>query len=77
MQARKSGSPLLPKPVEQFRDYEHALPRVEQLYTLNHTHQMLDFVLAKKREYLPLTRKERYRTIRILVQELFPHPLPW
>ena len=57
MHARESGSPLLPKPIEQFRDYAHARPRVEEFYALNHTHQTLDFVLEKKREYLALNRK--------------------
>ena len=32
-------------------------PRVEEFYALNHAHQTLDFVLGKKREYLPRTRK--------------------
>jgi inositol oxygenase len=58
MHARESGSPLLPKPVEQFRDYEHAQPRVEEFYRLNHLHQTVDFVRGKKREYLPLERKQ-------------------
>ena len=40
-----------------FRDYEHARPQVEQFYALNHSHQTLAFVLAKKREYLSLNRK--------------------
>ena len=57
MQARESGSPLLPKPIDQFRDYAHARPRVEEFYSLNHTHQTLGFVLEKKREYLSLNRK--------------------
>ena len=57
MQARESGSPLLPKPIDQFRDYAHARPRVEEFYSLNHTHQTLGFVLEKKREYLALNRK--------------------
>jgi inositol oxygenase len=57
MEARESGSPLLGKPAEQFRDYEHARPRVEEFYALNHTHQTVDFVLGKKREYLSLQRK--------------------
>ena len=57
MQARESGSPLLPKPVNEFRDYEHANPRVEEFYRHNHTHQTVNFVLGKKREYLPLTRR--------------------
>jgi inositol oxygenase len=58
MQVRESGSPLLPKPVDQFRDYDHAAPHVERFYKLNHTHQTLGFVLDKKREYLPLERKQ-------------------
>jgi inositol oxygenase len=45
------------KPAAQFRDYEHALPRVEEFYKQNHTHQTLSFVLDKKREYLPRTRE--------------------
>ncbi len=57
MEARETGSPLLAKPVEQFRDYAHARPEVERFYKLNHTHQTLDFVLAKKRDYLALTRR--------------------
>jgi len=37
-----------------FRDYsEGARPSVRELYRLNHVAQTLDFVLAKKREYLP------------------------
>ena len=48
---RTSGSPLLPKPVEQFRDYENANPRVAEFYALNHANQTLQFVLDKKRDY--------------------------
>ena len=51
------GSPLLPKPADQFRDYEHARPQVLEFYRLNHTYQTLDFVLGKKRDYLALNRK--------------------
>ena len=58
MQARETGSPLLPKPVDQFRDYEHADKRVAEFYRQNHTHQTLDFVLEKKREYLALNRRQ-------------------
>ena len=54
---RTSGSPLLPKPVEQFRDYENANPRVAEFYALNHANQTLQFVLDKKRDYLPRTRR--------------------
>jgi len=41
----------------QFRNYEaEARSSVKEFYRLNHTHQTLDFVLQKKREYLPLER---------------------
>jgi inositol oxygenase len=40
-----------------FRDYRaEARPSVKEFYRLNHRHQTLDFVLAKKREYLPLRK---------------------
>jgi inositol oxygenase len=43
---------------EAFRDYRAAArPSVKEFYRLNHRHQTLDFVLEKKREYLPLTRR--------------------
>src|SRR5437870_5632705 len=43
---------------EEFRDYRaDARPGVREFYRLNHRHQTLDFVLAKKREYLPLRRR--------------------
>jgi inositol oxygenase len=46
------------KPREQFRDYRaEARPAVKEFYRLNHRHQTLDFVLAKKREYLPLRKR--------------------
>lgn len=42
------------KKPEEFRDYEaHARPTVREFYRLNHRHQTLDFVLEKKRQYLP------------------------
>lgn len=42
-----------------FRDYEaNARPSVREFYRLNHSNQTLDFVLDKKREYLP-KRKRR------------------
>jgi inositol oxygenase len=44
---------------EQFRDYRGAArPGVREFYRLSHRHQTLDFVLGKKRQYLPL-RKQR------------------
>src|SRR6266581_6994284 len=41
-----------------FRDYrKNVRDGVREFYRLNHTYQTLDFVLAKKREYLPKSRK--------------------
>ena len=57
METRESESLRLNKPAQQFRDYEHAQPRVAEFYRQNHTHQTLDFVLGKKREYLSLNRR--------------------
>jgi len=46
------------KPQEAFRDYRaEARPSVKEFYRLNHRNQTLDFVLAKKREYLPLRKR--------------------
>jgi inositol oxygenase len=46
------------KQKEAFRDYRaEARPSVKEFYRLNHCYQTLDFVLAKKREYLPLRRR--------------------
>ena len=43
---------------KKFRDYRaEARPSVKEFYRLNHTYQTLDFVLAKKREFMP--RKKR------------------
>jgi len=43
-----------------FRVYdEQATPGVAEFYRLNHTHQTLDFVLAKEKEYCGLTRGKR------------------
>src|SRR5438067_12496925 len=47
------------KSQEAFRDYRaEARPSVREFYRLNHRHQTLDFVLAKKQEYLPLRRRK-------------------
>lgn len=44
---------------EEFRNYEaDARPTVREFYRLNHTYQTLDFVRAKKAEYLPLNKRE-------------------
>jgi inositol oxygenase len=46
------------KPREAFRDYRaEARPSVKEFYRQNHRQQTLAFVLAKKREYLPLARR--------------------
>lgn len=42
-----------------FRDYRaNVRPGVREFYLQNHTHQTLAFVLEKKREYLPRTRRQ-------------------
>jgi inositol oxygenase len=42
-----------------FRNYEAtARPSVREFYKLNHRHQTLDFVLGKKKEYLPLAKRK-------------------
>lgn len=42
-----------------FRDYRaNVRPGVMEFYRENHTHQTLDFVRSKKRDYLALNRKE-------------------
>jgi inositol oxygenase len=46
------------KKPEQFRDYRaETRASVKELYRLNHTYQTLDFVLAKKRQYLSKTSR--------------------
>jgi inositol oxygenase len=39
-----------------FRDYENVPESIKNFYLLNHSHQTLNFVLAKKKEYYPLTK---------------------
>lgn len=47
------------KPADEFRNYAaEARDTVKEFYRLNHTHQTLDFVLEKKRDYLALNRKQ-------------------
>lgn len=46
------------KKQEEFRDYEaDARPTVREFYRINHRNQTLDFVKAKKREFLALCRR--------------------
>jgi inositol oxygenase len=52
------GSDSPPDGGKAFRDYRgHVRDGVREFYRLNHAHQTLDFVLAKKRQYLPRTRR--------------------
>jgi len=47
------------KTKEQFRNYEaNARPSVREFYRLNHLYQTYDFVQAKKKEFLSLSRKQ-------------------
>jgi inositol oxygenase len=63
VQARYAGDaaampPAAGKPREAFRDYRAvARPSVREFYRLNHRFQTLDFVRAKKAEYLPPRRR--------------------
>jgi inositol oxygenase len=54
----QSRYPPAAKSKEAFRNYRaEERPSVKEFYRLNHRHQTLDLVLAKKREYLPLRRR--------------------
>ena len=47
------------KTKDQFRDYRAEVrPEVKEFYRLNHKHQTVDFVRAKRAEYLPLAKRE-------------------
>src|SRR6267143_6173507 len=47
------------KKKEQFRNYEaDARPSVREFYRLNHRHQTFDFVQAKRKEFLSLSRRQ-------------------
>jgi inositol oxygenase len=47
------------KPKEAFRDYRaEARASVKEFYRQNHRHQTLDFVRAKKQQYLPLRQRQ-------------------
>lgn len=51
-------SPGSKKAKEQFRDYRaDARPEVKEFYRLNHKYQTVDFVRAKREEFLPLKRR--------------------
>jgi inositol oxygenase len=46
------------KKKEEFRNYEaDARPTVREFYRLNHTHQTVEFVQQKKKEYLPKDKR--------------------
>src|SRR5262249_56759888 len=61
-----------------FRDYSESVrPGIREFYRLNHRHQTVDFVEAKKRQYLPLrTRRmgvwEAMEFLNTLVDESDP-----
>jgi inositol oxygenase len=65
LEARYPAPTFVPSPpagsdkrVEEFRNYRDLVrPGVREFYRLNHTHQTLAFVLAKKRQYLALARQ--------------------
>lgn len=57
--ATPSPSPAPGKHKEAFRNYEaDARPTVREFYRLNHRHQTLDFVRAKRGDFLALNRRE-------------------
>src|SRR5438067_11132879 len=59
LQARYPAQPGAAKKKEAFRNYrDDVRPGVREFYRLNHRHQTLDFVRAKKAEYL-LPRRRR------------------
>ena len=50
---------------DEFRQHTvEALPVVQEFYRLNHTYQTRDFVLEKKREYLPLDKRRMSEILR-------------
>jgi inositol oxygenase len=56
--AARGGQCGLALQAEEFRNYrDDVRPTVREFYRLNHSHQTLDFVLAKKREYLPRAKR--------------------
>ena len=61
-QSNPVGAVNQPKPADAFRNFAaEERPSVREFYRQNHLHQTVDFVRAKKREYLSLDR----RTMRI------------
>jgi inositol oxygenase len=57
-QPRAVGTVNQPKPAESFRNFAaEERPSVREFYRQNHTHQTVDFVRAKRREYLSLDRR--------------------
>jgi inositol oxygenase len=56
--AASSALAATAKKKEEFRNHEGDVrPCVREFYRLNHRHQTLDFVRAKKREFLPLRKR--------------------
>lgn len=57
--ARYPESPEVSKKKEDFRNYEApARDTVREFYRLNHKYQTYDFVMQKRREFLPFNRKQ-------------------
>jgi inositol oxygenase len=56
--ASKAFAPSGAKAREEFRNYQDDIrPTVREFYRLNHRYQTLEFVLAKKQQYLPLRKQ--------------------
>src|SRR3569623_1555585 len=66
------------KTADQFRDYRaEARPEVKEFYRLHHRHQTVDFVRAKRAEFLPLARRhmstwEAFEFLNTLVDDSDP-----
>lgn len=76
-------APLSAKEQDEYRVYdEESAEHVKEFYRMNHMYQTVEFVLAKKKEYLPLQRKkmgiwEAIQLLDLLVDDSDPDlPLP-
>ena len=60
-QSNPVGAVNQPKPADAFRNFAaEERPSVREFYRQNHLHQTVDFVRAKKREYLSLDRRTEF-----------------
>ncbi len=58
-QVKGEATAMSEKKPEEFRNYQaEARAGVREFYQLNHRHQTFDFVRAKKKEYLPLRKRQ-------------------